>query len=88
LVGQLSSRGEQAVVARLLSTVRRECGLSQQELADCLGVPQSFVSKCERAERRLDAVELRRVCAALGLSLRDFVSRLDEELAQLNDERR
>lgn len=56
---------------RLLLTVlraaRKQQGLSQVELAARLGNTQTFVSKCERGERRLDAVELIEFAEALGV---------------------
>ncbi len=64
----------------MLRQVRTEAGLRQTDLAERLGVPQSFVSKYESGERRLDLLELRQVCEAIGLSLRDFVQRLESEL--------
>jgi transcriptional regulator with XRE-family HTH domain len=48
------------------------------ELASRLGVPQSFVSKYESGERRLDVLELRLVCRAVGVSLQEFVRRLEK----------
>jgi transcriptional regulator with XRE-family HTH domain len=42
-----------------------------------LGKPQSFVSRYEAGERRLDLVELHDVCNALGVSLVEFVSRFE-----------
>ncbi len=42
-----------------LKTARTESGLSQQEVADKLGKPQSFVSKIESGERRLDVAEIK-----------------------------
>ena len=45
-----------------------------------MGVPQSLVSKIEVGERRLDLLELRAVCQALGLSLGEFVARLEKRL--------
>lgn len=36
---------------------REERGITQQELARRLGKPQSYVSKAEMGERRLDVVE-------------------------------
>lgn len=68
---------EYAVVVQVLRDLRHECGFSQVELAQRLGVDQSFVSKVERKERRLDVAELRRACLALGTSLGDFVERLE-----------
>jgi len=67
----------QAQLCELLRMVRTEAGLRQVDLAEKLGQPQSFVSKYEAGERRLDFVELEQVCAACGISLIDLVSRFD-----------
>jgi transcriptional regulator with XRE-family HTH domain len=40
-----------------MRAARRASGISQQELARRLGKPQSYVSKAEMGERRLDVVE-------------------------------
>lgn len=64
----------------LLREVRADAGLTQAELADKLGVPQSVVSKYESGERRLDILELREICRGLDLSLLDFVRRLEKEI--------
>ncbi len=55
-----------------LREVRLEAGLKQAELAKRLGKPQSFVSKYESGERRLDLLDLEDVCAAIGLPVSDF----------------
>jgi transcriptional regulator with XRE-family HTH domain len=67
----------QRELTALLRSLRAEAGLNQTELAGRLGKPQSFVSKYEAGERRLDDVELEQVCAALGLSLGEFVKRYE-----------
>lgn len=59
----------------LLRDIRVQAGLRQVDLAQRLGQPQSFISKYEAGERRLDIVELEQVCDACGVSLSDFVSR-------------
>jgi transcriptional regulator with XRE-family HTH domain len=64
----------------LLRQMRTEAGLTQTEIAQRMGQPQSFVSKYESGERRLDVLELREVCAVLGVSLADFVRRLEQTL--------
>jgi transcriptional regulator with XRE-family HTH domain len=64
----------------LLRQMRAEAGLTQTEIAQRLGQPQSFVSKYESGERRLDVLELRQVCAVVGVSLADFVRRLERAL--------
>lgn len=41
----------------LLAEARKSSGMTQEALAKKLGRPQSFVSKVESGERRVDAVE-------------------------------
>jgi transcriptional regulator with XRE-family HTH domain len=61
----------------LLRQLRREAGLTQVDVAKRLDVAQSFVSKYESGERRLDVIELRHVAEAIGTTLEGVVSRLD-----------
>ena len=44
-----------------LKIARVEAGLAQQEVADKLGKPQSYISKIESGERRLDVAELKKL---------------------------
>ena len=60
---------------QVLRAIRVEAGLRQVDLAMRLGQPQSFVSKYEGGERRLDVVELEQVCESCGTTLTEFVSR-------------
>lgn len=64
----------------MLYQLRIAAGLKQAELADRLGEPQSFVSKYESGERRLDLVELRTILFQLDTNLNDFVSELEERI--------
>ena len=50
---------------RLLADARRAAGLTQVELAKKLGRRQSFISKMETGERRLDVIEFLEVARAL-----------------------
>jgi transcriptional regulator with XRE-family HTH domain len=68
------------ILLECLKHSRREAGLTQVELAAKLETDQSYVSKYERGERRLDIVELRAVCIALDLNLSDFVNTFEKEL--------
>ena len=63
----------------LLRVARKDAGVSQAELASRLGTTQTFVSKCERGERRLDVIELRTWCRALGVSTTDLLTALEHE---------
>ncbi|WP_339687962.1 helix-turn-helix transcriptional regulator [Gimesia maris] len=66
----------QSILLDLLRKTRKGAGLRQDDVAERLGRPQSFVSKYESGERRLDILELYDVCEALGLVLSDFVEKL------------
>ena len=61
----------------LLIQARKTAGLTQVELAEQLKRPQSFVSKVERGERRLDVIEFLEVARALRLDVRAFLHKLD-----------
>lgn len=52
---------------KVLAEARLAAGVTQVELARQLGRPQSFVSKFERGERRLDVVEFLEITRALKL---------------------
>ncbi|QLY30409.1 helix-turn-helix transcriptional regulator [Nocardia huaxiensis] len=60
----------------VLRQLRQDAGLTQVEVAARLDVPQSFVSKYESGERRLDVIELRYVAEALGVTLGEVVARI------------
>jgi transcriptional regulator with XRE-family HTH domain len=64
----------------LLRRVRQEAGLNQEELAKLLGKPQSFVSKYEMGERRIDILELRLICHVLSIDITDFIHKFESEL--------
>lgn len=70
----------QVELQRLLRELRQKADLRQQDVADLIDEPQSFVSKYESGERRLDVLELREVCQALGTSLAQFVGQLEKRL--------
>jgi transcriptional regulator with XRE-family HTH domain len=55
-MGSVHSPRYQQFLARL-KAARLEAGLTQEQVAKKLGKPQSFISKCESGERRVDAVE-------------------------------
>lgn len=56
-----------AAFRQVMVDARDRQGLTQAELARRLGRPQSFVSKYESGERRLDIVEFLSACSALGI---------------------
>jgi transcriptional regulator with XRE-family HTH domain len=71
---------------RELHRLRKQSGLSQVQLASLIRKPQSYVSKYENGERKLDILELREICDALGVSLAGFVEQLDSALRKLKEQ--
>ena len=73
------------VFRALLKEIRTRAGVRQVDIAERMGVPQSRISKYELGERRLDVLELRDICAALGVSLTDFVRKLESRLDRTDE---
>lgn len=65
----------------LLVDARKNAGLTQLDLSDRLRRPQSFVSKYERGERRLDVIEFGQVARALGIDPVRLLAKLYRETA-------
>ena len=66
---------------RMLSALikaRHSAGLNQVELAEKLGRPQSFVSKIEKGERRIDVVELIAICHHLRIDPADVIIAMND----------
>lgn len=62
---------------KALVEARQSKGLTQTEIATRLGKPQSFVSKYESGERRLDVVEFLEVCQALSIKPNSILNKID-----------
>lgn len=75
---------QQKKLQELLRQIRREAHLRQIDLAEKLGEPQSFVSKSENGERRLDILEIREVCRTIGITLEEFARRLEESIFEVS----
>ncbi|MCY1296654.1 transcriptional regulator, y4mF family [compost metagenome] len=67
-------RPEYEALTQLIKQLRGSAGLTQSQCSEALGRPQSFMSDVENGARRLDLVQLRDLCAALGTDLQTFVS--------------
>ena len=66
----------------LLVSARLDAGLTQSDLAQRLGYPQSYVSKYERGERRLDIVELLDVARILEIDATTLIQELQRSIEQ------
>lgn len=68
------------VFVEVLRKMRERAGLTQVQLGERIGESQVFVSRFERGETRLDIVQIRTICLALGTSLAAFARRYEREL--------
>jgi transcriptional regulator with XRE-family HTH domain len=71
---------EYKILLEQLYQLRVSSGLTQQDLAAKLKVPQSFISKIESGDRRIDLIELREICTCLETDLKEFISELEKKL--------
>jgi len=62
-----------------LKAARIEAGLTQSDVAGRLNRPQSYVSKCESGERRIDVIELSHFAQVYGKPVSFFIED-DQEL--------
>ena len=63
-----------------IKEIRNDRNLKQEELAKKLKKPQSFVSKYETGERKLDFVELSEICKVCDVSIEEFVKLYNSKL--------
>jgi hypothetical protein len=73
---------EYRVFRELLRELRVRKGVTQAQLSTALGMAQSFVSKYEMGERRLDFIEVDRICSQLGIGLEAFARTYAKALAK------
>ncbi|MFB9265377.1 helix-turn-helix domain-containing protein [Bradyrhizobium erythrophlei] len=64
----------QPKLAALLAELRKKAGLRQIDLAQRLGVYQSWVTHMESGQRRIDVIELIEICEALGFGAHEALN--------------
>lgn len=72
------SRSDYALLLKTLTDARKERGLSQAELGMLLGQDQTYVSKYEKAVRRLDIIETIDVCRVLEIDIKQLIDKITE----------
>jgi transcriptional regulator with XRE-family HTH domain len=71
---------EHKILVELLYQLRVSSGLRQSDLAGMLKVPQSFISKIESGERRLDLVELRTILKCYKTNIIEFATEFENKI--------
>ena len=62
----------------LMIAARQDAQLTQQQVADRLHKPQSYVAKVERGERRLDLVEFLDLAKAVRIDPRRIIDQIEK----------
>ncbi len=73
---------ENNILLSLLRKIRQEAGLTQAQMADKLGVNQSWVSYYERGSRKLDMLQVRQICLAVSVPFAEFSAMLDRTIRE------
>lgn len=73
---------------RLLIEARKAANLTQLELADIISRRQTFVSKYERGERRLDVLELIKIARCLGIDPHAIIDEIENSVAPESEGRK
>ncbi len=68
-------RPEYQELLKRLRRARKDAGLTQVEVAEALGRPQSYLTKCELGERRIDPIELQEFALLYGKPISYFLPR-------------
>jgi transcriptional regulator with XRE-family HTH domain len=79
MVKSIKAEAYQAILP-ILASARREAGLTQAEVAARLGKPQSYISKVEQGERRLDVVEFCLLADAFGIEPGRLLQRIASQV--------
>ena len=75
---ELTAEQDQLILGRAVRALRNEVGITQEQLAGRLKVDPTFVGRLERGQRGAHWRTIRRVLAALGVSVERFASAVED----------
>jgi transcriptional regulator with XRE-family HTH domain len=81
-----STEANYIVFLYFIRQARLDSGLTQQEMAKALKKPQSFVSKYEIGERKLNVIEFIEICKVLTLDSGDFLKQIERKIDETQSE--
>lgn len=83
MVKSLHSR-QYTIFRDLLTQAREDVGMTQVQVATKLGKPQSYVSKYESGDRRLDVTEFVQIADILSLDISGFLDQYRAKAGTFN----
>lgn len=86
VIGRSQYTPEHEIFRRLLRDARQKAGFNQSQLGEKVGLSQLLISRGELGDRKIDALELRDLCKAMGVSIVEFMRELDEQLSNLEQQ--
>lgn len=72
-----NSRIEQKQIGKILRSARLKSGKTQKEISLLLKRQQSYVSKYESGEKKLDLIEAIKICGAIEMDIYEFIELVD-----------
>jgi transcriptional regulator with XRE-family HTH domain len=68
---------DQLILGQALRALRKQAGMTQEQVAERLGVDPTFVGRLERGQRGAHWRTIRRILAAVDASVSDFAREID-----------
>jgi len=79
-MGRYTWSAQEEILLKVLKQIRATTGMSQRDLMQKLDRPQSYISKYETGERRLDLLELKELCDACNVKMADIAQQVEDEI--------
>lgn len=76
--------GNGGAIGKKFFAIRNKLGLSQKQVADYLGIDQSYVSKIESGERKINFKIAKKMCDLIGYDISYFNNENDMELLKIS----
>lgn len=74
---EVTAEQDQLILGHALRVLRKEAGMTQEQLADRLGVDPTFIGRLERGQRGAHWRTIRRILTALDASASDFAAQIE-----------
>ena len=68
---------DQLILGHALRALRKRAGMTQEQVAELLGVDPTFLGRLERGQRGAHWRTIRRILAAVDASVSDFAGEID-----------